>query len=278
MTRKTILDNENFFKVLGWFHRSDAQLFQYLLGLGNEKTLSPKYLEVGVFAGKSTILIGESVENQSDFYVCDIFENDATGKNSLEIQNSFSNLSRKRFESNYLNFHTRLPNIIEDSSLNLGTYKLPKEFTFIHIDGSHLYEIASQDLEFAVSRLAGNYGFLAVDDWRSPHTIGVTAALWKILSEGRAYPLIFTNQKFYLTKDNPDFLLEKIHSDLLSLNLETVVEEFLGFRALRVIDESGLEGFSNGSTLRKLIPKRIYLRLIASPRVRTVYQKLRGLK
>ena len=278
MSRAKVLENNDFYKVLGWLHESDANLFEYLLRIGNQGNAAPKYLEVGVYAGKSTILIGESVTSQADFYVCDIFEKEVQGENLAEIQSSYSNLSRKRFETNYLNFHSELPNIIEDSSTNLENHDLPKEFTFIHIDGSHLFEIASHDLEFGLSRLASKQSFLVIDDWRSPHTIGVTAALWKILYERRAFPLFFTNQKFYLTKENPEKLLEQIQLDLFGLNLSTVTEEFFGYRALRVLDRSGLDGFNHESLFRKLIPERIYRTLLKSSRINTAYQKLRRLK
>ena len=273
-----ILGSSKFNKILGWFHDTDAKLFQLLLELANRNNSDPKYLEVGVFAGKSSIIIGASVEKQIDFYVCDIFENEAEPRNSLEIRDSYANLSRDRFERNYLAFHSSLPSIIQDSSTQLDSYELPEKFCFIHIDGSHLFEIASCDLEFALSRLESSYGFLAVDDWRSPHTVGVSAALWKILCEERAYPLLITDRKIYLTKERHEFLIEKLQPELLKLGLKTIPENFLGLRALRILEDVGMEGFNHKTKLKILIPRAVYRKLIASTRFNKFYQKLRGLK
>ena len=80
---------------------------------------------------------------------------------------------------------------------------LSATFRFIHIDGSHLYQIVKQDLHTA-SGLLEKGGIVAIDDYRTAHTPGVAAAAWEAVLAGRLIPLCLTPQKMYATCKHAD--------------------------------------------------------------------------
>src|SRR5688572_12330628 len=127
--------------IQGWFYPEDVRLFQTLNELQGKDDVSGDLLEIGVYHGKSSILMGYFPRKDENLVVCDLFEQSArTVANRAEARYWYSNLSRELFESNYLRFHDLLPVIVRCSSTHLMKMgKLSRTFRFIHIDGSHLY-------------------------------------------------------------------------------------------------------------------------------------------
>lgn len=191
--------------IEGWFSDQDKYIFRLLLQEQNLHDASGNLLEIGCFQGKSTIVIGEYQRDYEEFYVCDSFGPTNNLENNQEIQSSYPSLSRRRFEDNYLLFHSKLPRIIQEDSLKLEKILFGKKFRFIHIDGSHLYHYVKKDLSFALQNSDLELGIIALDDFRAQHTLGVAKALWESILGRECSPLIFTASKVYILPFNSNF-------------------------------------------------------------------------
>ena len=74
---------------------------------------------------------------------------------------------------------------------------LQRSFRIAHVDGSHRYDIAHQDIATALG-LVVDGGIVIVDDYRTvPHALGVAAAVWKAVTDGKLIPVLATVQKLY---------------------------------------------------------------------------------
>lgn len=129
-----------------------------------------------------------------------------------ENQKYYANLQRQTFEKNYAQFHSRPPRIFACSSTDLIQY-LPTTngFRFIHIDGSHLYDVVREDIRLSRQLLKDN-GVVVFDDYRSPHTPGVSAALWDAVLHESLHPFCLSPSKMYAYwGDQPPFDLKLFH-------------------------------------------------------------------
>jgi hypothetical protein len=168
----------------GWFTALDFDLFDWLL---SQQRPPGDLLEIGVFKGQSAVAIGGHLRPGEEFRVCDIFE-----------RSDYDGLTRREFETNYRRFHSTLPSVVDDSSLNIRNYVEPHSCRFIHIDGSHLYEFIKSDIEAALD-LATPDAIIVLDDYRTMHTPGVAAATWAAVVEGRLFPVCLSEVKLYAT-------------------------------------------------------------------------------
>lgn len=223
--------------IEGWFYPEDAWLFRELNALQKLNRVSGDLLEIGVYHGKSAILLGYFIQANEQLVVCDLFERrPSTAANRAEVGLWYSDLTRDRFESNYLRFHTCLPRTLSCSSPNLiQAGNLSRTFRFIHIDGSHLYPIVRQDI-FTARVLLREGGIVIFDDYRSEHTPGVAAAVWEEVILGRLIPLCLTPQKFYATWDQSHHRLRKQLAKRVQHEgrMEMVTEKVLGRTFMRV--------------------------------------------
>ncbi|MEE1824427.1 class I SAM-dependent methyltransferase [Streptomyces sp. BE20] len=201
LTEPAVLDD-----VPGWFWDHDRHLFEWFLGRQEAAGLTGDLLEMGAYLGRSAIVIGSHLQPGETFTVCDLFDSDAPDvENAAEMDMSYRrSLTRTAFETNYLSFHDRLPEIVQASTSVLAGGRLPAgTFRFVHIDASHLYEHAASDLDVARTALAPQ-GVVAVDDYRSAHTPGVAAATWEALFNHGLKPIVLTDSKFYGTWGDPE--------------------------------------------------------------------------
>ncbi|SEK78893.1 class I SAM-dependent methyltransferase [Streptacidiphilus jiangxiensis] len=193
--------------VPGWFPATDHRLFCWLLERQQEQAIPGDVLEIGVYLGRSAILLGRHVREGETFTVCDLFESEAgDSANSDEMDDSYrETLTRRAFEANYLSFHDALPRIHQGPSEQLATSGLlePASQRFVHIDASHLYQHVAADLRFTREVLRAD-GIVAMDDYRSEHTPGVAAATWEAVRLHGLRPIALTSQKFYGTWGDPE--------------------------------------------------------------------------
>jgi len=181
--------------IPGWFAPIDVLLFQKFDQFQYEEDLKGDLLEIGVYQGRSAILLGYFRREQEQLVVCDVFETPAaTDANRVENQTSYQGLSRRIFEENYHRFHDHLPLILTCDSTNLSSHKLSRRFRFIHIDGSHLYEAVRADIENA-KRILIDGGIVVFDDFR--RAPGIAAAVWQEVVTGGLIPFCFTEAKMY---------------------------------------------------------------------------------
>lgn len=185
-------------EVEGWFFPADRFVFGWLLQRGRGDLL-----ELGAYKGKSAILIGAYAAESERFTVCDLFDSPAPdGPTVHEMQAYYPTLTRQAFETNYLRFHSRLPEIIQGPSSVITSHVAAGSCRFIHIDASHLYPHVKGDIASARQLLAAD-GLVCMDDFRSPHTPGVAAATWEAVINGGLRPVMLTESKFYGTWGDP---------------------------------------------------------------------------
>ncbi|WP_104816484.1 class I SAM-dependent methyltransferase [Kitasatospora sp. MMS16-BH015] len=187
--------------VPGWFWKVDQDLFSWFLSRQSAAGVSGDLLELGTYLGRSAILLGQYLQEGETFTVCDLFDSEAPDEsNSAEMAMSYrKTLTRAAFETNYLTFHPRLPEIVQAPTSALADGRIPAgSCRFVHIDASHLYEHVAGDIRVAREALAPD-GLVVLDDYRSPHTPGVAAAVWEAVADLGLRPVCLTPEKFYGT-------------------------------------------------------------------------------
>lgn len=185
--------------VPGWFYPNDVALFVDLSAHQRDRGAPGDLLEIGVYLGKSAVLLGFLVGAGERLVVCDLFEGEAaTSEAAYEKDRWYPDLARERFEQYYRRYHDRLPEVVAGPSTELDAVGPDGSFRFIHVDGGHSYGVVSHDLATA-HRLLAPDGVLVIDDWRSVHTPGVVAATWEAIVAGGLVPFCFTEQKLYAT-------------------------------------------------------------------------------
>jgi hypothetical protein len=187
--------------IPGWFQPVDILLFEKINQLQEQRGVRGNLLEIGVYQGKSAILLGYFLRDGEQLVALDLFETPApTDDNRTENQRRFEGLTRRVFEENYRCFHNDMPMILTCSSTEIGNHNLSRSFRFIHIDGSHLYDIVRVDIGTAKALLIHG-GVVVFDDYRSSNTPGVAAAVWQEVAKGDLVPFCVTYQKMYATRE-----------------------------------------------------------------------------
>ncbi|HEX4518782.1 MAG TPA: class I SAM-dependent methyltransferase [Gaiellaceae bacterium] len=178
--------------VPGWFPELDFRLLDFLLDGQRPGDL----LEIGAYRGASATLLGLHQREGETFTVCDLFETPATVEDNRAESEQYAGLTRSAFERWYLMFVAELPTIVQASSLEIVTHVRPRSCRLIHVDGCHLYDYVRSDID-ASSILALEDGIVVFDDWRSPQTPGVTAAVLERVVVDELHPVAITPSKLY---------------------------------------------------------------------------------
>ncbi|MFE3184060.1 class I SAM-dependent methyltransferase [Streptomyces violascens] len=225
-----------FSDVKGWFWPADQLLFDWFL---KRQEKSPEQagdlLELGAYLGKSAIFIGGYLRSGEEFTVCDLFDSPAPDDpNSAEMGRSYSTLTRRGFEANYLAFHEELPTIVQAPTSVIASRLKPDSCRFIHVDASHLYEHVHGDIE-AARELAAPDAIVAFDDFRAEHCPGVAAAVWGAVATMELKLICITGTKAYGTWGDA----EPVRAELLEwlkprTDLWHGVEEVAGAPLIRI--------------------------------------------
>jgi hypothetical protein len=177
----------------------DVLLFEFILGCQLRDGIPGDVLEIGAYEGKSAILLGYGLRDQDALVVCDLFGLDPTDfEVPTEGMKDYTGLTVDRFYQNYDQFHPRRPQVEVCPSWQLSERIEGRRFRFIHIDGGHAYECVQADIRIAIDH-AGEDAVIVLDDYRSPHTPGVAAAVWEATVGGLLYPFGITATKLYAT-------------------------------------------------------------------------------
>ncbi|MFC1404375.1 MULTISPECIES: class I SAM-dependent methyltransferase [Streptacidiphilus] len=192
--------------IPGWFFANDRVLFDWFLG-DFQREVHGDLLELGVYLGKSAVLLGHYLHPDEKLTVCDLFDSEVADDeaNGAEVADFYqSTLSRVRFEQNYLAFHDTLPEIIQAPTSALADGRVPAgSCRFVHVDASHLYEHVVGDIQVAREVLLPD-GVVVLDDYRTEHTPGVAAAVWQAVLDHGLHPICVSPQKFYGTWGDPE--------------------------------------------------------------------------
>jgi hypothetical protein len=183
--------------VPGWFVPTDLRLFDFILGRQLAESVTGDILEIGSFEGKSTILIGYGLRRDEVLVVCDLFGADPDElRVPKEGMGAYDGLTVDSFHRNYGRFHARRPQVEVCPSSELAGRIQGRRFRFLHIDGSHAYEAVKGDISMALD-FATEDAVVVLDDFRSPHTPGVAAAVWEGVAAGLIYPFGISEMKLY---------------------------------------------------------------------------------
>jgi SAM-dependent methyltransferase len=188
--------------VEGWLYPTDGQLLAVVNEIQTSRGHRGDILEIGVYKGKSAILLGFFPQSGETLIACDLFDSGASVSADNHTENAafYPGLQQVDFEKNYLRFHDRLPTVHARSSTDLADLVAAGSCRLVHVDGGHTYEATQADIETA-RRVLGPGGVIVVDDWSSAHIPGVAMALWEQYLTGDLIPLAFTKGKFYATWD-----------------------------------------------------------------------------
>src|SRR2546427_10329547 len=105
----------------GWLSYVDARVLSLASDWQRSTGTKGDMLEIGVFEGKSAIILGSLLGPEEHIEVCDIFESDAlTPENREENRVSYPGLSQRSFELNYRRWHEQLPVVHRCPSASLG--------------------------------------------------------------------------------------------------------------------------------------------------------------
>jgi Methyltransferase domain len=228
-------------RVQGWFPRVDQLIFDGVLRYQTKHGIAGDLVEIGVYEGKTAIFMGYYVEPDEVLIACDLFDRPAIEISNRTEQHDYNHygnaLSANIFFTKYSTFHSRDPLVICDDSANILNYIKSATCRFVHIDASHIYELALRDIESGHVLMKEEGGVIAVDDYRGRLSPGVGAAVWKAVFESGLAPVCLTAQKFYGTWADPKPLrtfLEKWTDEQPSLAYE--IQSVAGYEVLRFVD------------------------------------------
>jgi Methyltransferase domain len=194
----TTVTNAQIAAIPGWFGRIDVAAFRVLLPETADHLCGGDLAELGVYKGKSAVLIGSYLQRGEILTVIDLFGDD-TGDtaNGRENHEQYPELTRMHFEREYKAIHGVLPVVIQDFSSAISEHASHGSHRFVHIDASHLYKNVVADIAVARLLLKPD-GVVVLDDYRNGHTPGVAAAAWQAMSAG-LHPFLLTPMKMYAT-------------------------------------------------------------------------------
>jgi predicted O-methyltransferase YrrM len=164
--------------IPGWFNLDDCAHFTLILKTQTVSGVTGDMLEIGSYHGRSTCVLGMSLNQGERLLVCDVFD--------LSIEDPYGNPPTK--EMLYANLKSAVPNLSAESVEIHGCYSRDlsiepdTSFRFIHIDGGHDMETVLQDLRLCALHLMPG-GVMALDDYCHPLYPEVTQAVAFFLQE-----------------------------------------------------------------------------------------------
>jgi hypothetical protein len=229
------IDLEQLQKVPGWFSALDQSLFGWCLDWQSSHGVSGDLVELGVYKGKSAILLGSFLRDEETLIACDLFGRPASEADIGPGASQFyrDRLCRQDFETNYRSFFGSLPRIVEGPSSTILSYVEPGSSRFVHIDAAHRFSNVLQDVAATRTMLCDD-GIVVLDDYRTAHTPGVAAAVWESVLHGGLVPLCVSDAKFYGTFTASDHIRQSLLQWLATRKLPHDVHDIGGRPLVRV--------------------------------------------
>lgn len=251
-------------EIPGWFSADDARVFAWISQLQGQRDLTGDLLEIGVYRGKSAVLLGHLVRGGERLVLCDLFDQPVTPSGALPDRSAatvesawYPDATRRGFLATYGRYHARPPIVYQCPSDELANHENVRTFRMIHIDGSHSYDTVRSDIGLAATMLVPQ-GLVILDDYRSFHTPGVSAAVWEAVVNDGLRPLWLTHDKMYASWGVD---LEDVREPLQrmfrqTLGVEAVEETVCGHHVLIGLPKNYREGGQGGDgrLLKSLVP------------------------
>jgi hypothetical protein len=186
--------------IPGWISPLDAHLIVAFDRLQRTVGTRGDLLEIGVYRGRSAVLLGYLLGSGERFVACDVFEAMPPDEPNQEEQaHWYGGLTRQLFEDTYRRYHSVAPTIVAAPSVDLRRHLGGQpRFRMIHVDASHTYDNVRADLATARALLVDG-GIVVLDDYRTLHSPGVAAAIWRDVAETGLRPICVTSTKMYAT-------------------------------------------------------------------------------
>ena len=209
-THKINIENtEKYFKsfnsIYGWFNILSAKSLLWLDFIQKKENIEGNIFEIGVFLGKSAILLGLFVDQEKErLGLCDhLMAGEKLKISQKEV--CYKNLN-SYFDS--LGFI----DVYEKDSTKL-TQDECKNIRIFHIDGGHTFKHLTNDLSLADKSIIEK-GLILIDDFFNPRCPEVTEGIYQYLKErSTLLPLLITYGKLVLCKSSMySWYFEKLNS------------------------------------------------------------------
>ena len=191
-----------FEQVPGYFYLADFMLFDFILAQQLDSGVAGDMLEIGVYRGKSAILMGCGLRPHERLIACDLFEKVMSHEDiAIEDRIAYGGLEVAEFCRNWNHYHSRRRldiRICDSAKLT----ELPT-LRFTHIDGCHNYQCVRDDIRLAAKH-TGPRGVISLDDYGIADKPGVAAAISEAVAAGELFPFCASDMKLYAATNNDD--------------------------------------------------------------------------
>lgn len=250
--------------IPGWFSAEDARTFAWLSCLQGRRGLAGDILEIGVYRGRSAVLLGHLLRARERLVLCDLFEQPVSPSGApsdlpptADESAWYPGATLDGFLATYGRHHAQPPVVYQCTSTELAVHETARVFRMIHIDGSHAYDNVRSDIALAATMLLPE-GLVVLDDYRSFHTPGVSAAIWEAVVNDGLRPLWLTHDKMYASwgvdlEDVREPLQRMLHQ---TLGVEAVDEMVCGHDVLVALPKDYRDATRGreGRLLKALLP------------------------
>ncbi|HWF27134.1 MAG TPA: class I SAM-dependent methyltransferase [Mycobacterium sp.] len=189
-------------QIPGFFYPADFMLFDFILAQQLDSGVAGDMLEIGVYRGKSAILMGCGLRPDERLIACDLFEKVMSHEDiTVKHRETYGGLDVAEFCRNWNQYHSRQQldvRICDSAQLT----ELPP-LRFIHIDGCHNYKCVRGDIKLA-AEYTGPRGVISLDDYRVTEEPGVAAAISEAVGAGELFPFCASDMKLYAATNNDD--------------------------------------------------------------------------
>jgi Methyltransferase domain len=183
--------------VPGWLESIDCWLLYFAAKFQQASSTEGDILEIGVYRGRSAILLGFLLNANQCLVANDVFAQQEllSLDNRIDNHRWYKDNSKEEFLANYARFHADPPVAVVGPSASVAA-RTGRAYRLIHVDGAHDFDTVREDIKLALRLLAPN-GMIVLDDICKPHIMDVAAATWDAVSKGELVPVLFTDQKLY---------------------------------------------------------------------------------
>ena len=256
----------------GWLNRLDEELLREVLGAQVAWGVRGDLAELGVYLGRSAVVLGDFLQPGETLTVIDLFDADAGDPaNADENSVQYPGLSQSAFEAEYLRHHSQLPRVVRGPSETIVQHASHGTHRLVHVDASHLHEHVVADLDAARTLLQPD-GLVVLDDIREPHTPGVSAAAWGAVATGGLRPVVLSEHKLYATWGDGERWTESLLEWARSAGWPHEVQVVAGVELVRLW-EPDPEPEPVPEPVRRPLWRRV-LRAVAPPALVWAYRRL----